>query len=322
MDGVNLERFQFDFDMSWACVFLAHDGAVLGRYGSRDSDVAGSEDLISTAGFRAAMARVLELHAQYPENRLKLAGKQPRRLGFAKVEDIDARRRQGFGSCYHCHHVQEALLRDRIVGGRGLDARSVWPYPTAARLGVSLDPDKGLTVVAVDDDSIADRAGVEVGDELRTLDGQPLVSHADIQWALHHADDVASMGLVLQRGDSLETLTLTLAEGWRRGAPGWRESFWGIRPGFDLTRLGVAERAKAGAPEHGMALKVSRVFGGAVRAGGVIRNDVITTLDGVSDDWDESDALLHLRSHRRPGDRVAVQVLRRGESLDLEIVLD
>lgn len=330
MDGVDLEAFQFDYDMTWACVFLEPDGTVLGRYGSRDSGVTGSEDLISPAGLRAAMALALELHRGYPANRGALAGKQPRPVGYARVEDIDVGRRPGMGSCYHCHHVAEALARARVVGGAGLDERGAWPYPTAERLGLTLDPVVGLRVAAVAEGSAAAAAGVAVDDVLIALDGQPLVSHADVQWVLHHAPAAGALALEVRRGAGgaldeeadVVTLRVVLREGWRRTDPWWRESRWGIRPGFELFRLDGDGRRRAGAPADGMALKVTRVFGNGVRANGVLRGDVLIELDGITLDWDEADALLHLRGVRRPGDVVPVVALRRGERRSLEVLLD
>ena len=36
MRGVNLNVFDFDYDMTWAALFLNAQEKVLGRYGSRD----------------------------------------------------------------------------------------------------------------------------------------------------------------------------------------------------------------------------------------------------------------------------------------------
>jgi len=57
--GLDLKLFTYDYDMSWAAMFLTADGAVLGRYGTRNASGPGSDSLLSVAGFRKAAERAL-----------------------------------------------------------------------------------------------------------------------------------------------------------------------------------------------------------------------------------------------------------------------
>src|SRR5262245_65790400 len=60
MRGVDLDLFDFDYDLTWMGFFLDGDDRVLGRYGGRDADSADSR--LSLAGLKYAMERALERH--------------------------------------------------------------------------------------------------------------------------------------------------------------------------------------------------------------------------------------------------------------------
>src|SRR6188768_1201604 len=70
---LDLDLFQYDYDMSWAAMFLNADKTIYGRYGSRDASGPESDRLLSTAGFQKAAERALALHAAYPKNKAALA---------------------------------------------------------------------------------------------------------------------------------------------------------------------------------------------------------------------------------------------------------
>ena len=53
MRDVNLAKYQFDYDLTWAGLFVSPDGRVLGRYGGRDAESA--DDKVSLKGLRYAM---------------------------------------------------------------------------------------------------------------------------------------------------------------------------------------------------------------------------------------------------------------------------
>ncbi len=48
MRGLDLGLFQFDWDTTWAAMFLNADGTIYARYGTRNSDRKGSGDVIDT----------------------------------------------------------------------------------------------------------------------------------------------------------------------------------------------------------------------------------------------------------------------------------
>ena len=62
-NGLDLDVFQYDFDMSWAAVFLnAKDMTIYGRYGTRYATGPGSDANLSAAAFQKAAERALALH--------------------------------------------------------------------------------------------------------------------------------------------------------------------------------------------------------------------------------------------------------------------
>ena len=60
LEGIDLNRFQFDYDLTMMVFFLGPDGQVYGRYGGRDGE--DPEARLSLAGLRYAMQAALRTH--------------------------------------------------------------------------------------------------------------------------------------------------------------------------------------------------------------------------------------------------------------------
>ena len=105
----------------------------------------------------------------------------------------------------------------------------LFPYPHPKSLGLILDPQRA-TVLRVEKDSPAARAGFQPGDQILKLQGQPLLSIADVQWVLHQtAPEAVSLVADVTRGDRTVELTLTLPAGWRqRNDISWRASTYRV----------------------------------------------------------------------------------------------
>ena len=71
MNGIDLTRFEFDYDTTWQAFFLDADLNVYSRYGGRDEDSADGrhsrESLITT------MREVLEVHERPQKRRPNLS---------------------------------------------------------------------------------------------------------------------------------------------------------------------------------------------------------------------------------------------------------
>ena len=61
MNGVDLNIFRYDYDLTWMGFFLDADGRVYARYGGRDPESADAR--VSKEGLLHAMEAVLKLHA-------------------------------------------------------------------------------------------------------------------------------------------------------------------------------------------------------------------------------------------------------------------
>ena len=63
--GIDLNVFEFDYDLTWAGFFLNADETIYGRYGGRDAK--GPEERLSLTGFKYALQHAEELHKNPPK---------------------------------------------------------------------------------------------------------------------------------------------------------------------------------------------------------------------------------------------------------------
>lgn len=327
-NSLDLNVFQYDFDMSWAALFLNADMIVYGRYGSRNASGKDSSDgLLSVQAFYKAAERALKLHASYPGNKAELAGKQssqaeyatPRQIpGLTERPALAGERRE----CIHCHMVKEFALRARWQDGR-LSLADLWVYPLPANLGITTDLDDGLAITAVKDGSPAGQADVAAGDKLVSINGQPLISLADIQWALHRAPAEGKLEVKVNRRGSTQARSIVLPAEWKKSDIAWRASSWyGLRQGFKVELLPDGERQSRGIAAGQMALVVKGLFGqnaAKVKEAGVAMNDVIVAVDGQTAAKTESEFLTDLRLKHGPKDSVKFTLLRGSERREVTI---
>ena len=178
--------------------------------------------------------------------------------------------------------------------------------------------------------TLAAKSGFQTGDVIKTLDGQPLLSIADVQWVLHQVP--ASGGVVdatVQRGNTERALKLTLPTGWRKlDDIGWRVSSWQLRRmatgGIFSKELTSEERSELKLDGHrGMALRAAHVgqyppHNVAARAG-FKKEDVMLSFDGRTDFIRETDLLDYALNQLKPGQKVEVTVLRGGKRQTLTL---
>ena len=62
MNGVNLNLFQFDYDLTWMAFFMDADDRFYARYGGREDEHA--ESNLSQESLARTMRAVLELHRE------------------------------------------------------------------------------------------------------------------------------------------------------------------------------------------------------------------------------------------------------------------
>lgn len=325
--GLDLKLFQYDFDMSWAAMFMNADGTIYGRYGTRTASGPGSDSHLSLAGFRRAAQRALELHKGYPANRAQLAGKTGGEPDYARPEQIPGLEDRAANettrqTCIHCHMVKEFALRAKWEAGR-LSLADLLVYPMPDAIGVSIDGDDGLLIKSVEPGSPAADAGLRAGDQLLTLAGQPLISLADIQWVLHTAPNETQLEAKLRRNGEPLSKKITLSGDWKRSDIGWRASTWyGLRQGVKFDPLPAAEKKSRGIDADKMALAIKGLFGRGgpkLKQAGLAVGDIILAVDGNSQPLSESAFLIDLRLTHGPRDTVKFTILRGADRKELVV---
>jgi hypothetical protein len=327
--GLDLRLFQFDYDQSWCAFFFNADRVIYGRYGTRAGSGPDSDTYLNVASFRKAAERALELHRGYPGNRDRLAGKTGKEPDYPVPETIPGLEARAKGpttrqTCIHCHMIREYTLRAKWEQGR-LTPADLWAYPLPDNLGLTLDRADGLRVLAVAAGSPAARAGLEAGDELVTLNGQPLVALADVQWVLHTAPAEGRLAVTLRRAGRTLGKALALAGRWKESDLAWRASSWyGLRQGLQTKPLSAAEKRRRDLAPEALALAVQGLYGRGKTApekAGLRKGDVIVAIDGKSAARTESQFLADLRLRHGPKDAVKLTVLRDGRRQELTVPL-
>lgn len=324
-NGLDLNTFQYDTDQSFAVFFLNADKVVYGRFGTRSHRTEWVTD-VSVQGMAEAMKKALQLHAGYPGNRRQLQAKSNQPTLYSTPEQFPTLRKkpgrlnwQGRNfaasvvkNCIHCHEISEARMEHYWKKKESIPESVLYPWPHPKSIGLVLDPEQAARVQSVTAGSAAQKAGLQADDDIVEMNGQPLISMADVQWVLHHLPSGnASVPIVVQRAGQTMRRTLTLADGWRRaGDTTWRTGHWILRRSM-LGGMKLEHSDSAGKS----VLTVRSVgnwgpFGVAKRAG-VQKNDVVLAVDHRRDLQRESDVFDYINSEKRPGDFVQL-TLRRG----------
>ena len=330
-NGMDLGLFQYDYDQSFAAFFMNADQTIYGRFGTRSHQTESKDD-VSLNGFAVALEGALQLHADYPTNAPLLAGKQSQREpAYATPEQFPSLQGQYTDkldyqgavakSCIHCHQIGEAIRDNYRHVGESVPDSVLFPYPHPKSLGIIFDPDTRATIRGVRKNSLAKEAGFEKGDEVVAINGQPLLSMADVQWVLHHAPDEGTLEVKIVRDGQPSALTIQLTPGWRRlDDISWRASSWALRRmttgGLLLEALSGRQKAAHGLQPGDLALLVKHVgqYGAHAHAkkSGFRQGDVIVAVADHTAAMRESD-LFALLLDKSVGTSIAFTVLRDGK---------
>jgi len=245
---------------------------------------------------------------------LKATGKYGPKLNFEGNQVVQ--------SCIHCHMVGEAQRMVFWKSGRRIPEKMLYPYPNPKQFGLIMDSGAASTVLRVEAGSAAEKDGFKAGDEIKLLDGQPIISTADIQWVLHNAGEAGRLTARVGRNGREVEVPLTLAAGWRRqGDIAWRVSSWQWRRialgGLSLEEATPEERARAKVTESQLALKVKAVgqYGAhaAAKNAGFQKDDVIIAFDGQTERRNEGQIFEYVLNQKHIGEKMPVIVLRGTE---------
>ena len=327
-NSLDLNLFQFDYDLTFAAFFLNADRTIYGRFGTRSSQKDASRDITIT-GFRKAMEGALELHRDYPANRASLVGKTGPQAKFRIPQaypSLEGRyspfldyQGQVARGCIHCHQLGEAVRKEARSRNTPMPDSIVYPWPMPNVVGLVFDPEERATLKSVMPDSAAEKAGFRAGDRLISLAGQPLLSTADVQWVLHQAKSPTVLKAVIERQDRQFERQLTLAADWRRHSDlSWRTTSWDLRRiatgGLLLESVEASSRAQLPIRSGQMALRVKHVgqYGdhAVAKRAGFKTEDIIVSFDGLDNLLRETDVFTHILREHQPGDLVPVEVIR------------
>jgi membrane-associated protease RseP (regulator of RpoE activity) len=341
MWGADLARFQFQAMLTWAVFFLNADGTIYGRYGSRGQrrGMRDNDKDVSLEGFKKAVQGALEVHKGFPANKASLAAKTgptpiaktPEELPGAAGRPNAREAKPGTHGCIHCHNVQDWEMISVRKAGQPITDKMLWPYPLPDQLGLSLDVRERATVAAVAAGSPAEKGGFKAGDRILALEGQPLISIADVQWVLHHAPEPSVLKAEVDRGGRKAEVTLALAAGWRRAGNladtqslGWvsRQTVAGMK----CDALGPEEKKRLGLAEGGLALRIADLTPEMVkdrnpsaRKIGLQKGDVIVEVDGAKSSMTETEFLVYLVQKKKPGQKVELTYLRGGAETKVQL---
>ncbi|MBI2901003.1 MAG: PDZ domain-containing protein [Planctomycetes bacterium] len=312
MDNVDINLFKADPDLTMHMFFLNASGYVYSRYGQRKDGK--SETMMSVEGIRDAMRKVLDIHR-------KEASKTAPPWKPFDTQDLlsfkrDPRRP---GGCLHCHHAGYYLRKEEFMVGR-LNKETVWGFPLPDNLGIVLDIDRNTVVKEAS--GLAEKAGMQAGDRVVTVDGKRVVTPADFIWILN-AFKGGTLKVVADREGKSRTFSFALKGGdWRKTNISWRQSWWDSGPdiGLEGEDLSADERKALGLSEDAIAIRVTKLkSGGAAAGAGVKTDDVVVGVDRETKDMEAIELLMHVRLKFRVGESMPLTVLRGKQRIGMNV---
>lgn len=335
-NSIDLQQFQFDYDLSFSTLFFNPDGTLYGRYGSWEHQHDAQNR--ATATLRQTLQGILKLHSDYPANKASLAGKQGRDFPYRHpiemptlkgkyLEDLNWSGKV-VKSCVHCHQIGDAQRLAKRSKRETMPLNLIYPHPAPKTIGMTMAHNSETKVAGVTSGSPAATAGILGGDIIKFIDGQAIVSAADIAWGLHHAPDEGTLPAVISRNGMDKSLKIYLGAQWRMDADIFRRvGTWPMRAmafgGMRLIDLTDDERKVRGLDTSSMALLAKNVgkYGkhGAARKAGFRVDDVIVEVNGDRSRKTESRLLGEILRAHQAGKRLSATVLRGKRRMSLKI---
>lgn len=316
MRGVNLNLFQFDYDLTWAAFFLNAEEHVYGRFGGRDAE--SPDKYLTLSGLKNAMKAALEAHRTGSPRTPSARGETAPR----SVEQYPAAKRVKEESCIHCHQVWD-FRREELRSQKKWTRDDIWVYPLPDRLGFTVSQADQSHIKEVKPDSPAAEAGLRSGDRLQRIGTQPAATFADAQHALHVLGNAADVRIQWLRDGKEMSATLKLPQRWRESDISWRASMWGLEPtacvwGEDLK---PDEKSKLGLAPKRLAFKQGKFVPAQSRNAGIRDGDIIIGIDGKELEMTMLQFNAWVRLNMQVGDKITFNVIRAGKRLDVPFTL-
>jgi len=289
--------------------FLSPDEKVYARYGGRCG--AGPDARQSLAGLRYTMQSVLAEHASEAKRFAPTQSGQPTYLA-----DIAPRGRRG--RCVHCHQAKEMIYNQLDRTGKwSLDLE--FGYPPPDNLGLKLDVDRGNVVQNVLPGSPAATAGLRNGDVISSLNGVPIHSFGDAQFALDRAPQIGQVEIIWQRSGRRNQAALDLPERWRRSDISWRTSLRNLMASARVsgTNLTKQEKQELGLSAKRLAFRQKTPVPQQASRAGIRAGDIVVGLDDKPLEMDAYKLQTYVRRYYLKGEIVAVNLIRKKKRLRL-----
>lgn len=323
MNGVDLRRFEFDYDTTWAAFFLDQQLNVYSRYGGRDENK--PEGRMCKESLLQTMREVLETHDHRSEsaNKFDLPIVQLPTKTFESPERIPLLSASHEG-CVHCHQVREYRMLQSYHDGN-FQRKMLFPYPLPKNIGMTVDEKHGHRIEKTAPDSAAAKAGLQAGDVVVGINNVPVHSEFDIRWGLHHAPDNRQVVVtVLRRGAAGNQkplrVPIALPADWRETDISWRKSMRSVpfplaTRGYALTR---SQRKDEGFREDQLAIRIISVRGPGLGSNlGLNKRDIVVAIEKSARHRTFDEFRSDLLRRYKPGDTVRITILRDGNRVNV-----
>ena len=179
---------------------------------------------------------------------------------------------------------------------------------------------------SVNSGSVAGRSDIRAGDRIVKVNGQAIISIADIQWVLHNLPNQRTLvRFEVERKGTVKTCTVVPSPGWKKTDISWRGSLWNMRPRLrvwtpeatanDLKRIGLSNDQKA--------LKVKWINrkspeGGAAFKAGLREGDFIIAIEDKPLRISTRAFNAYVRLNYKPGQKLPVTLWRNGKKIQFK----
>jgi serine protease Do len=314
VDDTDLNLFEFDYDLTFMVFFLDAKENVYARYGGRDGKDADNRQ--SLEGLAYTMNSVLQTHESKDKSFAPKSQAKPMYLHNLSNPPAFGR------GCMHCHQIKTALDSDLRKSGKW-ERDLVWRYPLPENIGLRLEVNRGNIVEKVFEKTPASEIDLKPGDKLRRLNGVPIHSFGDAQYALDIAPKTGNIDIAWQRGGEVMEGKLALSKGWRRTDLSWRTSAQhllssGGMYGMDLS---AEEKKTLGLAPKQLAFRQKATLSKQAREAGIQGGDIILGVDDKKLEMDMFAFLKYIRGNYLVGDKVTINLIRDGKRMNIEMTL-
>jgi serine protease Do len=319
MRGVNLNLFEFDYDLDWAALILAPDETVLGRFGGRDPiDPARYHTM---PGLRYALEEALKSEAA-AKARAGAGGKQSPLPEVDVVENYPGFKRMKDDACIHCHQAID-FRREALRSAGKWKKEMAWIYPLPDNLGLRLDPRQGNRLESVEPGSAANRLGLHAGDVLRRVNNRRVASFADVQYALHKAERATAIPIVWESQGRRRDGVIQGTADWYVTDISWRASTkrLGPNPSIHGTDLTPEQKQQLGLNPRHLAMALGPFQPPAARQAGLRPGDIIVGVDNHRPEMTAGQFDAYIRLEYQVGQSVTYNYLRGGQALNAALTL-